>query len=160
MFYMVINKRAHRDRIYVSTSCCTRVTPMRVRTVLVRVAGWQEKKIRQNIQNVFVLFPRLTQVCLVVVAQNVSTHLPGVSALLRKAPPLPASGTAPSPTLKWLASSAPGHLPPKNGRVGVYCVAGPFFALMFWQGAFTPDFARPFRKKERPLTRLIAYSLM
>ena len=79
--------------------------------------------------------------CFAVVAQNVTNPHPRHSVPMNNTP-LPASETAPSPTIKRLASSAPGRLPQKMIGGGVFLVARAFFALLFWQGAFTPDFAR------------------
>ena len=78
-------------------------------------------------------------VCFAVVAQNIYLPTCQLSCVCKAR--FPNSETPLSTTLKRLASSAPGRLPPQNGRGGVYCVAGAFFALLSRQGAFTLDFA-------------------
>ena len=64
--------------------------------------------------------------CFAVVAQNVTNPHPRHSVPMNNTP-LPASETAPSPTIKRLASSAPGRLPQKM-------IVG---AFPLWPGRFS-----------------------
>ena len=120
-----------------SFTCCTRHLLRRVYCVCCRygsrTTGWVTIMFcSRNVQNIFGSPPRLT-LSVAVVAQNMTNaHLRMKFPMKRR--PLPASETAPSPILKWPASSATGHIPRTLMGVGVYCEVGAFFASLFWQG--------------------------
>ena len=82
-----------------------------------------------------VLCPRLTFVCFAAVAQNMYLQYPHINFPTHSTP-LPASETAPSPTLEMTCKLGPAAFTQKSYTGSMYlslccCVVGVFFAFMF-----------------------------
>ena len=133
MSYPAISKRVHHHRVHISTSDCTRHTPMHASTVFGRVGDDFYFSRAARLKTCSVRCPRLTFSVLLLLLRRTSTDArflltcKAALRLLRKQFHL---------TLRT-SQLVPGAFTPNNGRRGggVYCVAGEFSHFVL-TGAF------------------------